>query len=294
MALLMGRLTEARENAERAVAKYNDSSEEHKLAARSAGQDAGVASLAVMSWVLWFLGYADSAAIQISTALRRAETLKHPHTTAYARYYASVLYALRGELEIAHEHAECCFLLSEEHGFQHWRGLSHSLRLVCGMRFDLARSKEKANELNAILGNRYQFGATAIEVLFCEALLATEQFEIALDVFARCLATANRTSERLFEAELHRLRGCAVLKMGGSDATIKAQRQFEEALQIAQQQEARSLELRAATSLARLWCEQESADEARELLTPIYGWFTEGFATHDLKEANALLDQCVR
>ena len=161
------------------------------------------------------------------------------------------------------------------------------------MGLDLARSKERANELNAILGNRYQFGATAIEVLFCEALVATEQFEIALDVFARCLATANRTSERLFEAELHRLRGCAVLKMGGPDANIKAQRQFEEALQIAQQQEARSLELRAATSLARLWREQESADKARELLTPICGWFTEGFATHDLREANALLDQCV-
>ena len=293
MALLMGQLREARENAERAVAKYNNSSEEHKLAARSAGQDAGVASLAVMSWVLWFLGFADSAVVQISTALRRAETLKHPHTMAYARYYASVLYALRGELAIAHQHAECCLLLSEEHGFQHWRGLSHNLKLVCGMGLDLARSKERANELNAILGNRYQFGATAIEVLFCEALVATEQFEIALDVFARCLATANRTSERLFEAELHRLRGCAVLKMGGPDANIKVQRQFEEALQIAQQQEARSLELRAATSLARLWREQESADKARELLTPICGWFTEGFATHDLREANALLDQCV-
>jgi class 3 adenylate cyclase/predicted ATPase len=289
--LLMGRLTEAREFAERAVAKYDDSTEEHKLAARSAGQDAGVASLAVMSWVLWFLGYADSAALQISTALRRAETLKHPHSTAYARYYASVLHALRGELEIAHQHAECCFSLSEEHGFQHWRGLSRCMRLVCGMGLDLARSKERANELNAMLGNRYQFAAIAIEALFCEALLVTEQFEVALDVFTRCLATANRTSERLFEAELHRLRGCAVLRMGGPDATMTAQREFYEALQIAQQQKARSFELRAATSLARLWRGQGSADKARELLTPIYGWFTEGFGTLDLKQAKTLLDE---
>src|SRR5262245_19315202 len=108
------------------------------------------------------------------------------------------------------------------------------------MALNPARSKEKANELNAVLGNRYQFGANAIEVLFCEALLATEQFEIALDVLACCLATANRTSERFFEEELHRLRGCAMLRMGGPDAIITAQRQFEEALRIAQQQEARS------------------------------------------------------
>src|SRR5262249_21331694 len=103
--LLMGRLTEARKLTERAIAKFNESSDEEKLATQSAGQDGGVASLAVMSWVLWSLGYADSAAVQISAALGRAETLKHPHTTAYACYYASVLHAFRGELEIAHRHA---------------------------------------------------------------------------------------------------------------------------------------------------------------------------------------------
>jgi predicted ATPase len=243
-----------------------------------------------MSWALWLLGYTDSATAQISAALRRAETLKHPHTTAYACYYASVLHAFRGELEIAHRYAERCVGLSEEHGFQHWRGLSHSVRLICGMGLDSGRSKEKANELTALLGSRYQFAATAIDVLFCEALLITEQFKTALDVFTRCLATVNRTSERLFEAELHRLRGCAVLRVSGPDATMTAQSSLEKAIGIAQQQSARSLELRAATSLARLWRDQGSVDKARELLSPIYGWFTEGFDTLDLKEAKTLLD----
>jgi predicted ATPase/class 3 adenylate cyclase len=292
-ALMLGRLTEAREKAERAIAKYNDSSEEQKLAARSAGQDAGVASLAVMSWVLWFLGYADSATLQISAALRRAESLKHPHTTAYARFYASILHALRGELEMAHQQAQSCLVISEEHGFQHWLSLSRSLRLVCGMGLGLAESKGRANELNAILGNRYQFGATAIDVLFCEVLLATEQLEIALDVLTRCVATVNRTCERLFEAELHRLRGCAVLRIGEPDAAMTAQRHFEQALQIAQQQKARSLELRAAISLARLLRDQESENKARELLTPIYSWFKEGLDTHDLKQAHGLLSEFV-
>ena len=81
--------------------------------------------------------------------------------------------------------------------------------------------------------------------------------------------------------------------MGGPDATTTAQRRFEEALQIAQQQKARSFELRAATSLARIWRDPESADKARELIAPIYGWFTEGFATRDLTEAKALLDELV-
>jgi predicted ATPase len=124
-------------------------------------------------------------------------------------------------------------------------------------------------------------------------LLATEQLEIALDVLTRCTVTVNRTSERLFEAELHRLRGCTVLRMGGPDAAMTAQRHLEQALQIAQQQKARSFELRAAISLARLLRDQESGNKARELLTPIYSWFKEGLDTHDLKQARGLVSEFV-
>jgi predicted ATPase len=104
------------------------------------------------------------------------------------------------------------------------------------------------------------------------------------------LATAERTSERFFEAELLRLKARALVNEGGPGVSTNAQKLLEESLAIAQSQQARSLELRAATNLARLWRDQGRRAEARDLLAPVYGWFTEGFDTQDLKEAKALLD----
>ena len=98
------------------------------------------------------------------------------------------------------------------------------------------------------------------------------------------------TEERLYEAEIHRTAGEIVLKSPGADAE-KAQAYFKRALAIARQQQAKSWELRAAMSMARLWRDQGKQDEARELLAPVYGWFTEGFDTLDLKEAKTLLDE---
>ena len=102
--------------------------------------------------------------------------------------------------------------------------------------------------------------------------------------------TMKMTNERYFQAEVHRLAGEIALKSPQSD-TAKAQAYFELALGVARQQQAKSLELRAAMSLARLWRDQGKTVEARDLLAPVYGWFTEGFDTRDLKEAKALLAQ---
>ena len=132
--LLMGRLEDSRERAERAIAMFDAADAGQQLATRSAGQDAGVASLAVASWALWALGYANSAAVRITAALERARSFQHPHTQAYATYYASVLHALRGESASSLEHAETCLALAETHGFAQWRGLSRIVRLLASVR----------------------------------------------------------------------------------------------------------------------------------------------------------------
>jgi class 3 adenylate cyclase/tetratricopeptide (TPR) repeat protein len=129
--LFMGRLTGAREVVERALEAFDASSEEDRLAARAAGQDAGVADLALMSWPLWLLGHVDTAITRMDAAIQRADAISHPHSQAYACYYASILHALRGELLTAQGYAERCLALSEEHGFRQWRGLAHAIRGIC-------------------------------------------------------------------------------------------------------------------------------------------------------------------
>ena len=117
--LFMGNVVDARGLTERAVETFAASNEAEKLAARAAGQDAGASALALMSWALWVLGQADTAAARMAAALERANAVKHPHTQAYVCYYASILHALRGESAIARQYAERCLTLSEEHVFRH-------------------------------------------------------------------------------------------------------------------------------------------------------------------------------
>jgi predicted ATPase len=144
--------------------------------------------------------------------------------------------------------------------------------------------------LDEYLGAGYQFGITALYVLLCEPLMLRRQFELALHVIEQGLSTRSLNSERLFEAELYRLKARAVLVGSEPDAGAHAQSFLHEALTTARSQKARSFELRAARDLARLWRDQGKPQQARDLLAPVYGWFTEGFDTLDLKEAKALLD----
>ena len=291
--LFMGHLTAAREAIERAVDAFDASSEEERLAARAAGQDAGVADLSLMSWALWLLGYADTAITRMVAAFERADALGHPHTQAYACYYASILHALRGELVIAQGHAERCLALSEEHGFRQWRGLAHAVRGICATTLGPSSGalEEVRSALDEYRGAGYQLGITALYVLLCPALVLGHAFEAALDLIERGLETASRNSERIFEAELYRLKARVLLERGGPDAGAQAQSLLDQALSTARSQQAKSLELRAARDLAALWADQGRREEALELLAPIHAWFTEGADTQDLKEAKGLLDR---
>jgi predicted ATPase len=193
----------------------------------------------------------------------------------------------------AQGYAERCLTLSEEHGFRQWRGLAHAVRGICVTLLDPSSSalEEIRGALDEYRGAGYQLGITALYVLLCPALLLRHKYEAALELIEQGFVTTSRNSERIFEAELYRLKARVLLLRGAPDAKTEAQSLLDRALATAGSQHAKSLELRAAMDLAALWMDQGRREEALNLLAPTYAWFTEGFDTQDLKEAKALLDQ---
>src|SRR4029077_9024738 len=290
--LFMGNLTGSYEVIEGALEAFEASSEEDRLAARAAGQDAGVADLALMSWPLWLLGRADTAIMRMDAALQRADAISHPHSQAYACYYACILHALRGEFLTAQGHAERCIALSEEHGFRQWR-LARAIRGICVASLD--PSPSALGEIRAALdeyrGAGYQLAITALYVLLCPPLLIRHDYDAALECIDHGLAKPSRNSERILEAELYRLKARVLVVRGGPDVEAEAQALLDQALNTARSQHAKTLELRAATDRAALWIDQGKREEALNFLAPVYGASTEGFDTQDVRRAKALLDQ---
>jgi predicted ATPase len=237
------------------------------------------------------LGHPDAALARASAALNRAEACEHPHTQAYVSYYAAVHHALRGEAECAERHAERCLTLSQQHGFRQWLGPSGIVRDASTSMLDPALAPIKNVQRRLAEYRRTgSIGVTVLCAIVGEALAQRQRFDALRDIVVEGIATMERTSERFLEAELYRLKACALL--GGDEPdTAKAQLYFERALSVARAQQAKSWELRAAMSLARLWRDQGKVREARDLLAPVYGWFTEGFDTLDLKEAKVLLEE---
>src|SRR5690242_5613331 len=288
--MFMGRLVEAREALERVAQLFGSATEAERIATRSAGQDAGVSMLVLDAWVIWTLGQADEAVSRIAAALDRADTVAHAHTHAYAWYYASVLHALRGEPSIAAGYAERCLAISEQHGFRHWLGLSRALRGICATLMDPSvEALEVTNSLDEYQRAGFQLGLTAQFVLLCPALLSRNRPDAALTLIDQGLAIAGKNEERFFAAELYRLKAKALLMRGAS--IEEARGLLDEALRTARGQQARSLELRAATDLARLWMSEGKRAQAFDGLSSVYGRFTEGFATRDLEEAKGVLGQ---
>jgi tetratricopeptide (TPR) repeat protein len=289
--MFMGRIVEARERLERALEVFSASQEVDRLAARAAGQDAGVAILVLKSWVLWILGQIDEAVRCIADALERADAVQHAHTHAYAWYYAAILHTLRGEPAIAQGYAERCLAISEKHEFRQWLGLSRAIRDICVILQGGSASllDEAKASLQQYQRAGYQLGLTAQCVLLCPALLLCNETETALEVIEHGLSIVSHNSERFFEAELYRLKAHTLLRRGAPPA--EAEILLDQALRTARAQQAQSLELRAATDLARLWLKQGQRAGAFDMLSSIYGRFNEGLSTRDLKDANEVLAQ---
>jgi predicted ATPase len=249
-----------------------------------------MSGLELLSLGLWLLGYPDQARRQSHEVLLRAQEIAHPMSFMSAVAIVALLAHLGSEELAAHEHVEAALALATEHGFAYWEAYFTILRGAA-----LAAQGQRAQGMALLCQGSAAYRATGVGVFQpywlawrAEASRKAGQSAEGLRVLAEALEAVHRTGERWWEAELHRLTGELLWLAPGHASEAKAC--FQQALDVARRQEAKSLELRAAMSLSRLWQQQGKHAEARELLAPIYGWFTEGFDTADLQEAKALLD----
>jgi class 3 adenylate cyclase len=287
--LAMGALVSALEHAEQGQRLY-DIVEHGSHAFRFGGHDPGVCSLCIGSWSRWLLGYPDQALIHAQDARLLGEKLSHPYSLGVALGFGSVLFQLCGYMERAREWATEAVSLGTELGYLNtsWNALA---RLMQGC---VLATQGKSQQAHALGQEALQFHKNPIFRPctlggLSEIYLRSGEPERGLEVITEGLDTIAHTGERLWEAELHRLKGELMRASGAEISKVEDPLRF--ALQIAGRQGARSLELRAATSLARLWAEQGERRKAHDLLAPVYGWFTEGFDTQDLKDAKAVLDE---
>ena len=255
------------------------------------GHDAGVACLSWSVWALWWLGYPDQALARNAAALSLARQHAHPFSLAFALNWATWLHHFRRDGIATHASAEAVIALATEQGFTMWRAHGTFLR---GWSLSAQGQAAGIAEMRQGLA-AYQATGQRLMISYGLSLLAatsgqawvTEEEEHGL---TEALAVVSHTGERWVEAELYRLQGQLLLQQAVPDEQHSAIC-FQKAISIARNQQAKSFELRAATSLARLWQQQGKHQEAHDLLAPVYEWFTEGFDTADLQDAKALLDE---
>jgi adenylate cyclase len=286
----MGEVAQAREHFAQSIALYDP--QQHRTLAFAYGQDPGVAALVLDAYALWLLGYPDQALRRSYEACTRAEELAHPFTLAYMFATLAMFHQFRQDREEARRHAEAATRICREQGMPYWLGIGLILQSWArATRLQLAEQIPAMHEGMAI----YRATESALWLpyfltLLAETYGAASQPDAGLRFLDEAHTVMDNTQERFYEAEVHRVQGVLVLAQA-ADQHAQAETCFQHALAIARHQQARSLELRAAMSLARLWQHQGRQVEARALLTPLYTWFTEGFDTADLQEARVLLEQ---
>jgi predicted ATPase len=227
----------------------------------------------------------------VNEALTLAQHLEHPYTLARVLYWTTLVHQLRREWQVVSERAETAITVATAQQVALVVALGPIMR-----GWALAMQGQGAEGLTQLRQglDAYRATGTAFQRPHLLSLLAEVhgslgQPEAGLTALSEALALVETTGERYYAAELHRLTGELLLRQAAPEAS-HAEACFQESLAIARRQEAKSLELRAAMSLARLWQQQGKRQEAHDLLAPVYGWFTEGFDTADLQEAKALLD----
>ena len=290
--VLNGDFGEGRMHYDRAIALYDPV--KHRPLATKFGQDPGMSILSHRSQAVWFLGYPEAALADVERALARAREVGHAATLMYALWFTSVTQICCGNYATANALIKELVLLSAEKDAVSWRAfgtaLQGSLLAITG------RASDAIQLINSGITALRATGATIyVPLLLSHLTLAYAEvghFEDAWRSADEAETAVQKTGERWFEAEVHRVPGEVALKSANPDAA-KAEAYFQSALAVARQQQAKSWELRAAMSMARLWRDQGKRLEARDLLAPVYGWFTEGFDTRDLKEAKALLQELV-
>jgi predicted ATPase len=312
--LHLGELIPAREHLEQGIALYRP--QQHRPGALLYELDSGVTCPSFAACALWFLGYPDQALKRGQTALTLAQELSHPPSLAFALILTDYLHQFRREGQRTQERAEAVIALSTEHGFTFYSALGTLLR-----GWALAEQGQAEEGIAQMCQGLDIWRATGAALqwplrlaLLAEAHGKEGQAEEGLNMLAEALTLVDKTGERVWEAELYRIKGELTLqqfKIQGSRFKVEessefgvpstqpltpstqaeAEECFLKAIEVAQKQQAKSWELRASTSLARLWQHQGKRAEAHKLLSDVYNWFTEGFDTKDLQEAKALLDE---
>jgi predicted ATPase len=294
--ITLGKLAAGREHVEQGLALY-DPPQHRALAFLYDGVDPGVVSLSLAALAAWFLGYPDQALNRSHEAQTLAQEVSLPHTLTYGLSAAAALHQFRREGQAAQERAEAAMALASEQGAPYWLARGTILR-----GWVLAEQGQAGEGIAQIRQGLAVVRGTGTELLwpYYLALLAEaygkgEQLEEGLTVLAEALAAVDKTGERVYEAELYRLKGELTLQAKVQSLKSKVEEEAEEcfwkAIEVARTQQAKSLELRAVMSLARLWQQQGKKAEAQQMLAEIYGWFTEGFDTKDLQEAKVLLEE---
>jgi predicted ATPase len=285
-----GRIAEGRAHFDQSMALYDPA--EHRPLSTRFGQDVRVAALSYRSLALWYLGFPQAALADTEYALQDARKFGQAAGLMYALYPVTVTHLLCGNYEAAADLSQELVALAEEKGALFWK--SGGIMLQGCVRAQTGKASDSVQTITASITAWRSTGATAFMPLtlsyLARAYTTIDQFDDAWCSIDEAMTAVETTKERWWEPEINRWAGEIALKSPERDGA-KAQAYFERALAVARAQQAKSWELRAAMSMARLWRDQGKRDEARELLAPVYGWFTEGFDTLDLREAKALLEE---
>ncbi len=296
--LTLGKLTAAHTHLAQGLALYEP--QQHTTLTILFGQDFGVSCCAYDAYVLWLYGYPDQALTYARAALTRARELAHPFSEAVALIWATLVYSERGDGHTVQEWSEEAFRLASAHGFPEWQIISTAMRgqaLVLQGQYGEGQ-RQLQQSFADLHGRGFQQGWMRHAYWIAEAYKQGGQPEEGLRMIAEALTMMQHIEERFYEAELYRLKGELLLagerrrrKTVNRKLLAEAEECFLKAIEVAGHQSAKSLELRAVMSLARLWQQQGKKSKARQIVAETYGWFTEGFDTKDLQEAKALLEE---
>jgi class 3 adenylate cyclase/predicted ATPase len=286
----IGEIAAGRMHIDRAMTLYDPL--EHRPLATRFGQDIRVVLLCWLSLALWLLGYPDAALAVSERGLSDARETGHAGSLMYALTVTPLTTVHCGNYTTAKMQSDEAVTLANEKGAVFWRALAvMNQGWLSGLN---GKAEDAVHTITSGIAAYRSTGATLFVPLYllhlARAYAELGQFGDTERCAGEAIPGVETTKERWYEAEAHRIAGEIALISPAPDAA-KAEAYFERALAVARHQQARSWELRAAMSMARMRRDQGKRDEARDLLTPVYNWFTEGFDTHDLKEAKALLEE---
>jgi len=291
-----GELVSAHQDGERALAL--DRRTNHAAYLSVSNEDLGITTRRHQSYCLWTLGYVDSALALAQEAVTLAEQTAHPFSLAGAHLATGMILHTRRDWPSSHQEFEQVLALAAEYDLGDMLNYAVAFNaLTLAYQEPTVITLERAQQaITSLRGKGVTLALTAYLAILGEVFGLADRCGEGLAVIAEALAQAERTGERVWEAELWRIKGELLLQSVASnsqtsEASAEAESYFCKAIEVSKQQSAKSWELRAGTSLARLWQRQGKIAEARRTLAEIYGWFTEGFDTADLKEAKALLNE---